>query len=92
LETIKREKHPFRWTDAAERGFKLLKEKIIEKPILALPDFNKVFSVKCDVRGTTVGGVLSQDDMPIAYFSENMNEAKQKYSTYDKEFYAVSRL
>jgi hypothetical protein len=32
---------------------------------------------------------LSQDDRPIAYFSENLNEAKIKYSTYDKEFYAV---
>jgi hypothetical protein len=32
---------------------------------------------------------LSQDDRPIAYFSEKLNEAKIKYSTYDKEFYTV---
>jgi hypothetical protein len=32
---------------------------------------------------------LSQDDRPIAYFSEKLNEVKIKYSTYDKEFYAV---
>jgi hypothetical protein len=25
----------------------------------------------------------------IAYFREKMNEAKMKYSTYDKKFYAV---
>jgi hypothetical protein len=31
---------------------------------------------------------LSQDDRTIAYFSEKMNEAKIKYSPYDKEFYA----
>ena len=28
---------------------------------------------------------------PIAYFSEQLNDAKQKYSTYDKEFYAIIR-
>jgi hypothetical protein len=39
--------------------------------------------------GFAVGAVLSQYDRPIAYFSEKLNEAKIKYSTYDKEFYAV---
>ena len=33
--------------------------------------------------------VLSQDDRSISYFSEKLNEAKIKYSTYDIEFYAV---
>ena len=27
--------------------------------------------------------------MPIAYFSEKPNDAKQKYSSYDKDFYAI---
>jgi hypothetical protein len=32
---------------------------------------------------------LSQDNKPVAYFSEKLNETKRKYSTYDKEFYAI---
>jgi hypothetical protein len=33
--------------------------------------------------------VLSQDDKHVAYFSEKINDAKNKYSTYDKESYVV---
>jgi hypothetical protein len=66
-----------------------LKKKIIEQPILVLPDFNKTFQVKCDASGFAIGAVLSQDDRPVAYFSEKLNQAKVKYSTYDKEFYVV---
>jgi hypothetical protein len=66
-----------------------LKKKITEQPILVLPDFSKTFQVKCDASGFAIGAVLSQDDRLIAYFSEKLNEAKVKYSTYDKEFYAV---
>jgi hypothetical protein len=36
-----------------------------------------------------IGEVLSQENKPIAYFSEKLNDTKRKYSTYDKEFYAV---
>ena len=32
---------------------------------------------------------MSQEQRPIAYFSEKLDEAKQKYSSYDKEFYAI---
>jgi hypothetical protein len=54
-----------------------------------LLDFKRTFQVKCDASRYVVGGVLSQEDRPVAYFSENLDEAKLKYSTYDKEFYAI---
>jgi hypothetical protein len=47
------------------------------------------FQVKCDARRFSIGAVLSQEDRSISYFSKKLNEAKEKYSTYDKEFYAV---
>jgi hypothetical protein len=53
------------------------------------PDFQKTFQVKCDASGYVVGWVLSQDDRPVAYYSEKLDDAKLKYSAYDKEFYAI---
>ena len=57
--------------------------------MLGLPDFGKPFQVKCDASGVAIAVVLGQEDKPVAYFSEKLNAAKQKYSSYDKEFYAI---
>ena len=67
----------------------LLKKKVIEKLVLKLPDFNHPFQVRCDGSGTAIGAILSKEDKHITYFSENLNESKHKYSSYDKEFYVV---
>jgi hypothetical protein len=90
VETIKGNKQLFQWTEGILRkGFQLLKKKITKQPILALPDFGKLFQVECDASGIAIGVVLSQEGKPISYFSEKLNDAKKKYSSYDKEFYAI---
>ena len=62
---------------------------MIEAPILGLPNFSKVFEVACNASHMSIVGILSQEGRPIAYFSEKLNNAKQKYSTYDKELNVV---
>jgi hypothetical protein len=89
MDIVKKWHKYFHWTTEAEKSFNLLKRKITEQPVLVLPDFQKTFQVKCDARGFAIGVVLSQEDMLIKYFSEKLNEVKLKYSTYDKEFYAI---
>jgi hypothetical protein len=89
MDTVKKKHKSFNWTKEVERSFNILKDKITERPIMVLPNFEKTFQVRCDASGVAIGAVLSQDNRPVAYFSEKMNETKRKYSTYDKAFYAI---
>jgi hypothetical protein len=74
-----------------EEAFNTLKDKLTHAPLLQLPDFQKVFELECDASGIGLGVVLLQEGKPVAYFSEKLSGASLRYSTYDKELYALVR-
>jgi hypothetical protein len=89
MDMVKKIHKYFKWIEEAQKSFNILKEKITKQLILVLPNFGKTFQVRCDASGVAIGAVLSQDNRHVAYFSEKLNDTKRKYSTYDKEFYAI---
>jgi len=81
----------FHWNPKPQAAFEEIKFKLTQAPVLALPNFDKIFDVECDASEVGIGGVVTQEGRPIAFFSEKLDDAKRKYSTYDKEFYAIVR-
>jgi len=41
--------------------------------------------------GVGIGGVLTLEGEPLAFFSEKSYDSRRKYSTYDKQCYAIVR-
>ncbi|XP_074302894.1 uncharacterized protein LOC141637229 [Silene latifolia] len=81
----------FVWTTSAQKAFEEAKGKLCSGPILAHPNFDKLFEVEYDASGVRIGVVLLQEKRPISYFSEMLGGARLNHSTYDKEFYAIVR-
>ncbi|GJT09890.1 putative reverse transcriptase domain-containing protein [Tanacetum coccineum] len=55
------------WGEDQETAFQLLKQKLCENPILALPKGNDDFVVYCDASHQDLGAVLMQREKVIAY-------------------------
>ena len=82
-------KGTFLLTKAASKAFHELQKSMTQAHVHSLLNFSKVFEVTCDASGVGLGGILSQEGYPVAYFNEKLCEARMRYTTYEKEFYAV---
>jgi len=63
-----------------------------EAPVMCLSDFSNAFEATCDASGLKIGGVLSQQNHHVAYFSEKLNDALQRYSRMTRNFMRLCRL
>jgi hypothetical protein len=85
--TLKNEKYV--WEEREEAAFQLLKQKLCEAPILALPEGNEDFIVYCDASYHGLGAVLMQRSKVIAYASRQLKKHEENYTTHDLELGAV---
>ncbi|GKE70176.1 putative reverse transcriptase domain-containing protein [Tanacetum coccineum] len=77
------------WGKDQETDFQLLKQKLCEAPILALPEGNNDFVVYCDASLQGLGAVLMQREKVIAYASRQLKPHEEKYTTHDLELGVV---
>ncbi|GJW77640.1 putative reverse transcriptase domain-containing protein [Tanacetum coccineum] len=82
-------KNKYIWGKDQETAFKLLKQKLCEAPILALPEGNDDFVVYCDASHQCLGAVLMQREKVIAYASRQLKPNEENYTTHDLELRAV---
>ncbi|GJX58515.1 putative reverse transcriptase domain-containing protein [Tanacetum coccineum] len=77
------------WGDKQEEAFRILKEKLCNAPVLALPDGPNEFVVYCDASNQGFGCVLMQRGKVIAYASRQLKIHEKNYTTHDLELGAV---
>ena len=87
----------FQWTLACQEGFKQLKKALMEAPVLAYPDYLKLFILETDASLKGLGAVLSQkgednEIRVIAYASHSLRPSEkymQDYSSAKIELMAL---
>ncbi|XP_045541509.1 uncharacterized protein LOC106718281 [Papilio machaon] len=72
----------YEWTEQCDKSFNILKNALINPPILQYPDFSKEFILQTDASGTAIGAVLCNNNMRVvAYTSRPLNKAELNYPT-----------
>ncbi|WMV29489.1 hypothetical protein MTR67_022874 [Solanum verrucosum] len=69
LTTLTQKKAKFIWSEACEKSFQELKDRLTSAPVLTLPDETNGFVVYCDASRIELGCVLMQNGKFIAYAS-----------------------
>ncbi|GFU06327.1 retrovirus-related Pol polyprotein from transposon 412 [Trichonephila clavipes] len=94
-------KGEIKWTTECENAFRELKGKLIDKPVLYAPNFEREFIVQTDASNAGMGAVLTQlteqgEEHPILYLSKKFSEVEKRYCTTEKEcasiVFAIKRL
>lgn len=82
------------WGEREQKAFDTLKERLCNITELAIPQVGRPFILHTDASGTSIGACLSQvndqgHELPIAYLSQKLSETQRKWSTIEREAYAV---
>lgn len=82
-------KDGFIWSRESEAAFEALKKALTTTPVLAIPYFEKEFTIECDASDKGIGVVWTQEGHPIAYLSKALAPSHTTLSVYDKEMMTV---
>ncbi|KAL6466207.1 hypothetical protein MHYP_G00263400 [Metynnis hypsauchen] len=83
----------FEWSSAANDAFQTLKQALTSPPVLAFPNLSAPFLLHTDASLHAIGSVLSQKvagkEHAIAFASHTLSASERKWSTFDRELYAI---
>jgi transposase InsO family protein len=80
----------FAWKQEHEQAFQEMKKAISQETMLTYPNFDEPFVVHTDASHKQIGGVVSQNDKPLGFFSRKLTEVQQRYPVTEQELLAIT--
>uniref|UniRef100_A0A8R1DGL0 RNA-directed DNA polymerase n=1 Tax=Caenorhabditis japonica TaxID=281687 RepID=A0A8R1DGL0_CAEJA len=96
LTRLNRKNEKFRWETPQQEAFDTLREALLDKPILAFPDYEKPFNLFCDASAVGLGAALMQAETEeekhfkaIAYTSRTLADSETRWPAIQVELLAI---
>lgn len=94
LTDLLKSKFEWKWTTEQSESFRILKSKLVERPILALYNPNLETELHTDASKLGIAGILLQRGVdgllrPVAYYSRKTSADEQKFHSFELETLAV---
>lgn len=89
LTNLTKKDHKWDWSCECQKAFEELKGRMMDQPVLALPNYELPYEVHTDASDFAIGGVIMQNGHPIAFESRKLNDTERRYSVHEKEMTAV---
>ncbi len=92
--TKKRDRTPITWTPELTAAFDRAKALFADFAMMQYPREGATLILSADASDAAVGAVLEQlgengEREPLGFFSTKLNETQRRWSTYDRELYAL---
>jgi len=79
----------FVWGETQRQAFCEAKKMLSKEAILAFPDFTKEFVIYTDASNYQLGGVITQEGRPLAFYSRKLNDAQTRYTVTERELLSI---
>lgn len=83
---------PWRWDEEHQEAFESIKKVIARDVVLAYPSFGDEFVIYTDASTRQLGGVITQNNRPIAFFSRKLTAAQTRYTVTELELLSIVEL
>ncbi|KAJ8566393.1 hypothetical protein ON010_g6730 [Phytophthora cinnamomi] len=80
------------WLPEHQSAFDKIKAITERETLLHYPDYSKGFDVHADASGVQLGGVISQEGKPLAFYSRKLTTAQKHYSVMEQELLSIVEI
>jgi len=84
------QKRKFVWGPEQESAFQKMKDIMAQNTMLTYPQFNKPFIIYTDASERQLGGVVTQDNKPLGFFSKKLTDTQRRYPVTEQELLAIT--
>jgi hypothetical protein len=80
----------FKWEKEHEEAFLKMKQTMTNETMLTYPNFDEHFVIHTDASNKQIGGVISQNNKPLGFFSKKLTDVQKRYPVTEQELLAIT--